>query len=54
MILLLVYVDDILITRESQADIQEVIKDLHAKFTLKIAKFSLKTLVQLTISWDLR
>ena len=35
MILLLVYVDDILITGESQADIQEVIKDLHAKFTLK-------------------
>ena len=35
MILLLVYVDDILITGESQADIQEVIKDLHAKFALK-------------------
>ena len=35
MILLLIYVDDILITGESQADIQEVIKDLHAKFALK-------------------
>ena len=35
MILLRIYVDDILITRENQADILEVIKDLHAKFSLK-------------------
>ena len=35
MILLLAYVDDIMIIRESQADIQKVIKDLHAKFALK-------------------
>ena len=35
MILLLVCVDDILINGESQVDIQEVIKDLHAKFALK-------------------
>ena len=30
-----IYVDDILITGESQGDIQKVIKDLHAKFALK-------------------
>ena len=30
-----IYVADILITGESQADIQKVIKDLHAKFALK-------------------
>ena len=35
MILLLVYVNDILITGESQADLHEVIKDLHTKFALK-------------------
>ena len=35
MILLLGYVDDILITGESQDDIQQVIKDLHNQFALK-------------------
>ena len=35
MILLLVYVDDILITEESQDNIQQMIKDLHTLFVLK-------------------
>ena len=35
MLLLLVYVDDILITGESQEDVQQVITDLHQHFSLK-------------------
>ena len=33
--LLLLYVDDILITGENKEDIQQVIQDLHAQFALK-------------------
>ena len=35
MLLLLVYVDDILITGEDSRDIQQVIQDLHHQFALK-------------------
>ena len=35
LLLLLVYVDDILITGDYQADIQQLIKDLHHQFALK-------------------
>ena len=35
LLLLLVYVDDILITGENKEDIQQVIQDLHAQFALK-------------------
>ena len=35
MLLLLVYIDDILITGESFADVQQVIKDLNLQFALK-------------------
>ena len=35
MLLFLMYVDDILITGESQDDMQQVITDLHQQFTLK-------------------
>ena len=35
MLLILVYVDDILITEESFADVQQVIKDLNLQFALK-------------------
>ena len=35
MLLLLVYVDDILITGESFADVKQVIKDLNLQFDLK-------------------
>ena len=35
MLLLLVYVDDILITGDSQADVQQVIDALHTQFALK-------------------
>ena len=35
MLLLLVYIDDILITGESFADVQQVIKDLNIQFALK-------------------
>ena len=35
MLLLLVYVDDILITGECEDDVQQVIKDVQAQFALK-------------------
>ena len=35
LLLLLLYVDDILITGENKEDIQQVIQDIHAQFALK-------------------